>query len=494
MIFRSLFLFEVGRLLRGPVPWGAAVLCLALRLVATWEWLPDMSVDPVSTSGAMLLPAAAMMLAANLATSRDTRGGMPETLGALPGRAVERTGAATLAAVTAGAGIALPVMTGYLLVRWGMGPVAGVFDPYEALGGVLAVPFAAALGAMLARWAPWLVAVPVAAFLIGAFTWLNGNQSGYGGWFLPVVLFHGPDWPQRPSALHAVYLLAAVALLAALTLLRHGVRPARLVAALAAAAVAVPAGAAATAAAPGEEMTHPFEDLLKDPAALPDHMDARVRERYFGRDARRCEKHGAVTYCALRDYAAWIPAWVSAVDPVARALPPAERDRLPVVRQLADTWWYAQQEERSVDTFMMWGRAGAEHTHRAVLASDVIRSAMGWRPPPGTEGCDARGQSRVVVALWLLGQAVPPAPPETREIQIGSSLFMRVQSPLGPIRYGAAELGYARRLLAAPDARQRIWRHWDTLLKPGTTVGQALPLLGLRSEFADEPVRGRPCS
>ncbi|GLW98653.1 hypothetical protein [Microtetraspora sp. NBRC 16547] len=486
-------LLEVRRLLRSPVPWGAAALCLGLRLVATWEWLPDMSVEPTSTSGAMLLLAAAMMLTANLATSRDVRGGMPETLGALPGRAAERTTAATLAAVVVGAAIALPVMIGYLLARLAMGPVAGVFDPYEALGGVLAVPFAAALGAMLGRWVPWLVAVPATAFLIGAFTWLNGNQSGYGGWFLPVVLFHGPDWPQRPSALHVVYLLAAIALFATLALLRHGVRPVRLVAALAAAAVAVPVGAAATAAAPREEINYRFEAVQKDPTALLGHMDARVRERYFGPDARRCEKHGTVTYCAFRDYVAWIPSWVSAVDPVVRALPPAERDRFPVVRQFTDTWWPADDdEERKIRTFMMWGRAGAEDTHRAVLASGVVRSVAGLRPP--AEGCDARGQSRVIVALWLLGQAVPLTPPEDREIQIGSSLFTRDQSPLGMVRYGAAELGYARRLLAMPGARERIWTNWDALLNPGTTVEQALPLLGLRPEFAAEPEKGQPCS
>ncbi|MEU1725792.1 hypothetical protein [Nonomuraea sp. NPDC005692] len=69
-----------------------------------------------------------------------------------------------------------------------------------------------------------------------------------------------------------------------------------------------------------------------------------------------------------------------------------------------------------------------------------------------------------------------------------------MQSPLGMIRYGAAELGYARRLLTTPDARQRIWTHWRTLVKPGTTVEQALPLLGLRPEFPADPVKGQPCS
>ncbi|WP_214322698.1 hypothetical protein [Nonomuraea sediminis] len=459
MIFRSLFLFEALRLLRSPIPWGAAALCLGLRLFATWQWLPDMSVDPTSTSGAMLLPAVAMMLTANLATSRDTRGGMPETLAAMPGRAAERTKAATLAAVTVGAGIALPVMTGYLLARLAMGPVAGVFDPYEALAGVLAVPFAAALGAMLGRWTPWLVTVPVAAFLIGLLTYINSQLGGYGGWFLPVVLFNGPDWEQRPSGSHAVYLLACVALFATLALLRHGARPVRLVAALTAAAVAVPTAATATV----------------------------TRQE----TAQRCEKHDVLTYCAFRDYVTWIPAWASALEPVARALPPTRRDRLPIVRQIRDMGEYRDNAE-SINTFMMWGRAGAEDASRSILASQLIRSVLALGIPMG--GCDLRGQGRALVALWLLGQSAGSAPSEDRTIQVGSSVYMQVQSPLGMIRYGTAELGYARRLLAMPDARQRIWTHWDTLVKPSTTVEQALPLLGLRPEFAAEPAKGKPCS
>ncbi|WP_433425315.1 hypothetical protein ACQP1V_20400 [Microtetraspora malaysiensis] len=490
---RALFLAEVRRLARSPIPWAAAALCLGLRLAATWELLPDMSVEPVGTSGALLLLAAAMMLSAHLAISRDVRGGMGETLAAVPGRAVRRTAAALAASVTVGTGLASAVMAAYLLARQAMGPVAGVFDPFEAIGGVLAVPFAAALGALLGRWAPRPVAVPLAVFLIGAFTWLNGQQSGYGGWFLPVVLFHRPDWPPRPSAEHVVYLVAAVALFAALALLRHGRTWPRLAAAGAAAAVTVTTGTAATAAAPGAEMN---TAQLKGPEASFALMGAQVRERFFGPGARRCEKHGPVTYCAYRDYAAWIPEWVSAVDPVMRALPPAERGRFPMVGQLTDSWWHVDgDEEPSVAkfTFMVWGRAGAEDAYRAVLASGIVRSVTGLLPQERT-GCDARGQSRAVVALWLLGQAVPPAPPRDRQVQIGSSVFAEERSPLGAIRYGTAELGYARRLLAAPDAKQRIWAHWDTLVKPGTTVEQALPLLGLRPEFAAEPPVGQPCS
>ncbi|GGS49268.1 ABC transporter [Planobispora rosea] len=489
--FRALFRFEARRLLRSPLLWGAAALCLGLRLYTAWEWLPDLSTDPVSMSGSMLLLAAAAMLAANLAVSRDRRGGMPEALGALPGRAARRTGAATGAAVTAGTGIAALVMAAYLAVRLATGPAAGVFDPYEALAGVLAVPFAAALGALLGRWAPALAAVPVTAFLLAFLTFLNTHQSGYGDWFLPVVLFHGPDWPARPSGLHVVYLVAAVALFAAVALLRHGARPVRVVAALAAAAVAVPAGAVASARAPGAEIQE-WRTVVSGRVISSANAPAWVREHYVGPHTRTCEKHGSLTYCAFPGYEPWIPLWSAAVGPVAEALPPAERTGLPTVRQYTDSWtMHEEHDERSIGTFMAWGRA--RDAHRGVLASHLVDRVTGLRPP-GPEGCDARGQARTVVALWLLGQTVPPEPAREREILLGDSHLTRQLSPLGMVRYGAAELGYARRLLASPQARERIWAHWDALLKPGTTVEQALPLLGLRPEFPAEPVEGQPCS
>ncbi|GII00255.1 hypothetical protein [Planobispora takensis] len=488
---RSLFRFEARRLLRSPLLWGAAALCLGLRLYEVWEWLPDLNVEAVGMSGSMLLLAGAAMLAADLAASRDTRGGMPEALGALPGRAARRTGAVIGAAVAAGTGIAALVMAAYLVVRLVTGPAAGVFDPYEALSGVLAVPFAAALGALLGRWAPSPVAVPVTAFLLAFLTFLNSNQSGYGDWFLPVVPFHGPDWPARPSGLHAVYLAAAAVLFAAVALLRHGARPVRVVAALTAAAVAVPAGAVASARAPGAEIRD-WRTAVTGRVISSADAPAWVRERYVGPDTRRCEKHGSVTYCAFPGYEPWIPLWAAAVGPVAEALPPAERPGLPIVRQYTDSWWmHEEHDERFIGTFMGWGRA--QDANHGVLASNLVNRVTGLRPP-GPEACDARGQARTVVALWLLGQAVPPEPVREREIRLGTSHYATQQSPLGMVRYGAAELGYARRLLASPGFRERIWAHWETLLKPGTTIEQVLPLLGLRPEFAAEPVKGKPCS
>ncbi|WP_214410468.1 hypothetical protein [Sphaerisporangium fuscum] len=180
---------------------------------------------------------------------------------------------------------------------------------------------------------------------------------------------------------------------------------------------------------------------------------------------------------------------------MAGALPPRQRSHLPVVRQATSSWWLYDHDDESITTFMTWGRARAADEHRATLASDLIRQVTGLRHSQtgAAEWCDARGQARTLVALWLLGQVVPPELPRMRSFEICAGVYTEGPLPLN-FWYGAAELGYARRMLAAPGTRDRLWAHWDTLTRPGTTLDQALPLLGLRPEFAPEPVRSRPCS
>ncbi|MEV0203452.1 hypothetical protein AB0H81_44425, partial [Nonomuraea sp. NPDC050691] len=207
-------------------------------------------------------------------------------------------------------------------------------------------------------------------------------------------------------------------------------------------------------------------------------------------------RSGSTGRCAFPGYESWIPLWVAAAGPVAEALPPRRRDRLPVVRQWTESWFlYEDYDAPTVRALMVWGRAGTGDDHRAFLAADLVNQVTGLRRANSSarEVCDAGGQARTVVALWLLGQVVPPALPQDRQIQIGGSFYATGPFPLG-VGYGSAEVGYARRLLASPAARERVWAHWDTLVDPRTGIGQALPLLGLRPEFAAEPMRGRPCS
>ncbi|GAA3413841.1 hypothetical protein [Streptosporangium vulgare] len=229
---------------------------------------------------------------------------------------------------------------------------------------------------------------------------------------------------------------------------------------VAAVAVAVPAGATAAEVRPVAATRSGWMDT--------DDVDPRVRDRFFGPHAYRCEERGGVTYCAYPEYVPWIPLWEEAVAPVVRAIPPERRHLVPQVRQMTSAWFFGEDTEaHAVRPGMSWGHPD----QRRRLAEDLSLHVAGLRLP-----CDARGQARTLVTLWLIGQASPVTRP--RSLRIDGRL-----SGKSLVDYGDIEVGYARRLLASPGARERVRTHWDTLMRPTTTLERALPLLGLDREF-----------
>ncbi|MER5647705.1 hypothetical protein [Streptosporangium sp. NPDC002524] len=430
---------------------------------------PDMGVDPIAATGMASCLAGAVLLVANLAASRDGRHGMPESLAGLPSGAEHRTRAVLFAAPLAG-GLAAAVVLGlHLVVRLLSGPVAGTLDLYEPLAAVAASAFAAALGVAVGRWLPWLIAGPMVIAALGFLIFQN-PANGPAGWWLPVMQHHYPDWPDRPSGVHLVYVLALVVLAGGIASLRHGIRPAPLVAVVAAVAVAVPAGATAASVRQGAPTGSGW-------AARAD-VDPRLRDRFLGPDAHRCEERAGITYCAYPGYVPWIPLWEEAIGPVVRAVPPERRHLVPPVRQMTSSWFFGEDiESRAIRPSMSWGHPD----QRKRLAEDLSLNVAGFHL-----SCDARGQARTLVMLWLVGQTSPITRPGS--LRIDSRLSRR-----SLVDYGDTEVGYARRLLATPGARERVRTHWDTLMRPSTTLERALPLLGLDREFPISKPEGTPC-
>ncbi|MBO3749665.1 hypothetical protein J5X84_26600 [Streptosporangiaceae bacterium NEAU-GS5] len=430
--------FEGRRLLRNPILWAAAVAAIVLRIRDGRARLPDLTVETVAATTSAAIVAGAALIVVNLVVGRDRRHRMPETLAALPGDAVVRTRAALVPGVLTAALVAAVTLAAELVATVFRGPVAGRFDPWEALGGLALAALAAAAGAALARWTPTLIAAPVAVLVLGFDVLVAGRRP----WAVLVIARHDPAWTDRPSAAHLLYLAALAAACGAVALLRHGPRPTRVLALAVAIAVAAPAALAAVSGTP--ELRATQEQIC-----------------------RRTEAEG-VTFCALPRYVAWIPVWAQAVRPVIQAMPPRARAGLPPIRQF-DGRWTSYDDQPT--TWMVWSKDPA--AHQTALAGTVAAVAA------HVAGRDTAGQARTVVALWLVGSAVPlgPAPdfgrpvtgaPGVVTIDLGGDSWMDIPGQLGGRGYDANDVACAKRLLRDPGARARIWVQWDTLLDPRT--------------------------
>ncbi|MGW6504995.1 hypothetical protein, partial [Nonomuraea angiospora] len=173
---RRLFLFEARRLVRHPLVWGATVLVLALQTFLSWDQQPDLTMDPINATGLATCLGAAVLIVAGLATSRDGRHGMPESLAGLPGRAEHRTRALLLATPLV-AGVAAAAMGGYLAIRLLSGPAGGRLDVWEPLTAVAAAVLAATLGVAVGRWARWLIAGPLVVAVLGFLIFTNTTNG-----------------------------------------------------------------------------------------------------------------------------------------------------------------------------------------------------------------------------------------------------------------------------------------------------------------------------
>lgn len=475
----QLALVEIRRLLRNPYLWTVAIGTPALLVLIQRNQLPNLAQVTVTAALATFLLAATLMVVANLATLRDQREGVPETLAALPGQAEVRTRAVLLATGCLGGVLVAAVIGAVLLIRLNQGPAGGYVDLREAFAAVLAAGVMATFGVAPGRWVPSPIAAPAVlgvlaiGFFMGPLLLL--------AWYLPYEgqVFGRPAWPRL------LYLATVLVLLAGLAELRHERRPLRLAIVATALAVVMPAGIGVAVAAPSAF------------AGLADQD-----EPVAGQPDLECTGRNGITYCHFPGFASWIPSWARAAEPVVAAVAPGERQRMPVIAQHASDEPPVVETGGRVLVRMAWGRGAAERTERAQLAGRIAGLVTGLADPGRIytdieqPWCNGRGQARTVVTLWLAGQA---APLRTAVVitfpadDIGDREGRALDSYLGPIAYGERELDYAQRLLDRADARELIWEHWDVLLDPQTTIEAALPLLSLTDQLPSEPLTSEPC-
>ena len=508
-VARAIARVEGRRLLRSPLVLAGLGLPL-LMIGADSSETVDLHELSIMTGFMSLLPAAATLIAANLAAVRARRDGAEELYGVTPPPAVARTGGQLLALLwPAAASLVIP---GAALARahlWA--EPFGALDYAEAAVGPLLVAGAGGLGVLLARWLPSPVAAPLACVAIAVFelTW-NGGFVAHSGWrWMAFWLQSAGEFPSdllpgRPAGWHAVYLTALVVAAAVGAMLRHGLtRRLGVVGAIVVSVAAVsawaqgrPPSAAAWAAANAR---------IANPAAH-----------------QVCEQREGVRYCAYPRYRPLIDHWAADVAGVLRQVPASARTgELEVSQRLVPSndmqyvgrRFHAQLSRRlpalpPLDTPvpddgalhppMSWDWDGQDVPDLG-LALGAASWAVGLPlAPPGPHTvCDRTGQGRSVVALWLAAQATPETEEALRFVatrQAKGRLVVIRDGWDGAMALGRPEIAHALALLERPreDVAAAVARDWPLLTAPSATTDEVANRLGLQA--TSEVVRAEASS
>jgi hypothetical protein len=461
-----LALVEAGRLVRNPALAVGAVLTFALSEVGAWQTLPSWPIvlSTLTTSTAYL--AAAAVLAGQLATARQRRRAMAETLAVLPTSPHQRS-LGLLGGLVGAAGFTFGLVVLFLALQWAW--PAGRPNWYEVVLVVVLPVLGGAVGIAFGHWLPRAMLAVVAAGVVlspifgGGLFFVYGVGGGI-GWLSPVV----PDFSfvtglPGPSGWHLLYVIALVVFAASVALLRD--RPRLRTLGVSVVAVAVAAGT--------------FLVQVRTPSPYDAVANAAANNNTVA-VADNCERHGDITYCAYPGYRSWITHWRGAVEPVAAAVPASARGTLPMVRQ---TTLYVSPRPnnggvREAYASMWWGSGARAVDFRAYLATSYASAIVGLpagsvavSPMDGAYApCTLDGQARVVVALWLAAQSLPDGASRLRDHRL-QLLFVEPDDRASTI---------VTALLAQPRERvtAALARDWDRLTAPDTPV-EAVAELGV---------------
>ena len=486
---------EGPRLLRSPL----VLAGFALNLVMTFggPWVSNLRIQSADAGFVFLLGAAGTLIASNLATLRGRRHGTEELFGATPAPPGARTGGHLLA-------VAWPTALAFLLLSVVLGAAIVLRDAFgrpdlpDLAVGPLMVAGAGVLGVLLARWAPSPVAGPVACVAIAALELFLTS---------PAMLDNGLRWtafwqsaadidiqPGRPSGWHAVYLVGLVAMASVGALLRHGWRRPLVVAGATAVAV-VSVSVWAQAGTVDDEAWAARNRLLADPAA-----------------SQVCEDRGPSRYCYYPGYAPLVDRWSAVVDGVLRRVPAGAWPGTIEVRQKFATQVYAPYDELHpvLPDLPRWDspdpddgrlRPGtgwttdgtADLSFGLAVASRVVGLPV-VAPAPSVV-CDASGQARAVVALWLAARSTPDAAGALRRLARtppavgGTTVVVPAEAVQAAVGWGLEDVGYAVALLERPadEVEAALARRWAEVTDPATTSAGLVGGLGVSPAVVGRP-------
>jgi hypothetical protein len=513
---------ESGRLLRHP----AVLAATALSVWLLWRWgrgtVPVLHYADIATQFPLAPLAGAALLATNLAVLRPYRDGAVDLYGATRLSLARRTLAQLLSVLP------LAALGGVLVVAdlaWlaGVPGSVGAPDMAEAATGPALIVLGGFLGVALGRvWRSVAVAPLVLVGLaVGSLTladlYLGGHDQRSWVWLGTLLRPLPLDPPPaalvgRPATWHLVYLLGAAVVLGALAVWRSQAQaraPRRAQAVTG--AVLVAALAVTTAAAVVQ--TRPTSAALaaRRLAAASNPAAHQV-----------CQRRGPAVYCVYPGFEPQIALWEPTVRAVLAGVPPDVAARAVPVTVAQRIGWprlFEEEGEEGEDASVagdqgragdrpvapigtVWGRDGqALATTQARLASNVAAlvtrqpdrvlqpSGEQPKPSPGSAaeqpapgpGCNARA----VVALWLAARASPHAAAGLRQQvsdgRFGSIVFAN-DVDFDDTWWGVREGRFALALLERPgdQVTQTLWRNWDLLMAPATTLERLGEILGVQ--------------
>jgi len=484
---------EGWRLLRSP----ALVPAALLLGMSSFNSPPLVSLGDLTRQSpfSCLFVAAMTMVAVNLAVRRARRHRTEEIYGAAPISAAVRTGGHLLSVLwpAAATGAVLVLQLGY----WRLWREAsGWFSPADLATGPILVLGAGMLAVLVTRLWPSVLVIPLTcAAIVAVELFASTPQAGTSG-MASLAFWVAPEasavLPPRPGAVHVVYLLGLTALASVTALFIGRRRPRLVVMAGVALAVTVAAGV--------------IQVRSYSPAAW-EKVDRHLADQDAG---QVCRIRSGLRYCAFPNDVALIPEWERAVSGVRRSVP---ADRFPADLAVSERVslvevQYATGDARArlaarlphldaikpVDdgrlhpspAFAWGGLTSLE------LAAGTAARTLGLPlvPGPANEICDAAGQGRAVVALWLAGQSTPRAGRQLKRaaqqmvVTLGDSrhvLFAENTVLYGGAAWGEREVALALALLdrPAPEVSAEVARGWAGLTSPSTTTDEVARVLRL---------------
>jgi len=479
--------------------------------------VPVLHYADIATQFPLAPLAAAALLATNLAVLRPHRDGAVDLYGATRLSLARRTLAHLLSVLPLAALGAVLVVAD---LAWLAGVPGSVGAPHiaEAATGPALIVLGGWLGVLLGRvWRSVAVAPLVLVGLaLGSLTladlYIGGHDRRSWVWLgtllRPVTIDPPPaTLLGRPATWHLVYLLGAAVVLGALAVWRSQAQ-ARVRRRAQAVTVAVVVAALAVTTGAAVVQTRPTSEALatRRLAAASDPAQ------------QVCQRRGPAVYCVYPGFEPQIGLWEPTVRAVLAGVPPAATARaVPVTVAQRIGWPRLFEDEgeagsafdpsRAGDRLVapvgtIWGRDGqALAATQARLASNVAARVIGppdrvlepdgeqpkpssgaaLEPTDPTPGCGARA----VVALWLAARVSP---------HVAVGLRQQVTDPRFPtftfvndvdvddVWWGEREGQFALALLERPgdQVAQALWRHWDLLTSPTTTLERLGELVGVQ--------------